>query len=56
MADILKDKLKDDLKSAMKDKDTVRKNVVQMIRSGVLQYEKDNKVTLDDDGILEVAS
>ena len=54
MADILKDKLKDDLKSAMKDKDTVRKNVVQMIRSGVLQYEKDNKVTLDDDGILEV--
>ena len=54
MADVLKDKLKDDLKSAMKDKDTVRKNVVQMIRSGVLQYEKDNKVTLDDDGILEV--
>lgn len=54
MADILKDKLKDDLKSAMKDKDTVRKNVVQMIRSGVLQYEKDNKVTLGDDGILDV--
>ena len=54
MADILKDKLKDDLKSAMKDKDVVRKNVVQMIRSGVLQIEKDNKVTLDDDGVLEV--
>ena len=54
MADILKDKLKEDLKSAMKDKDTVRKNVVQMIRSGVLQFEKDNKVTLDDNGILDV--
>jgi len=25
-----------------------------MVRSAVLQVEKDNKVTLDDDGILEV--
>ena len=50
----LKDKLADDLKAAMKDKDLVRKNAVQMIRAGVLQVEKDNKVTLDDEGILEV--
>ena len=50
----LKDKLMDDLKSAMKDKDTIRKNVVQLIRSGVLQFEKDNKVTLDDDGVSDV--
>ncbi len=50
----LKDKLMEDLKSAMKDKDTIRKNVVQLIRSGVLQYEKDNKVTLDDSGVLDV--
>ena len=50
----LKERLADDLKSAMKDKDVVRKNAVQMIRAGVLQVEKDNKVTLDDDGILEV--
>jgi uncharacterized protein YqeY len=50
----LKDKLMNDLKSAMKDKDIVRKNVVQLIRSGVLQIEKDNKVTLDDDGVLDV--
>ena len=50
----LKDKLMDDLKSAMKDKDIIRKNVVQLIRSGVLQVEKDNKVTLDDDGVLDV--
>jgi len=50
----LKDKLMDDLKSAMKDKDIIRKNVVQLIRSGVLQFEKDNKVTLDDDGVLDV--
>lgn len=50
----LKDKLADDLKSAMKDKNTVRKNVVQMVRAGVLQIEKDKKITLDDDGVLEV--
>ncbi len=50
----LKEKLADDLKSAMKDKDTVRKNVIQLVRAGVLQLEKDNKVTLDDNGVLEV--
>lgn len=50
----LKEKLADDLKSAMKDKDVIRKNVVQMVRAGILQFEKDNKVTLDDEGILDV--
>lgn len=50
----LKEKLAQDLKDAMRDKDTVRKNVVQLIRSSVLQVEKDNKITLDDDGILDV--
>ena len=50
----LKDKLKEDLKSAMKEKDTIRKNVVQLIKAGVLQVEKDSKVTLDDDGVLDV--
>ncbi len=50
----LKERLAEDLKSAMKDKDVVRKNVVQLVRAGVLQLEKDNKVTLDDSGVLEV--
>ena len=50
----LKEKLAQDLKDAMRDKDVVRKNVVQLIRSSVLQVEKDNKITLDDDGILDV--
>ena len=52
----LKDKLMDDLKAAMKDKDTVRKNAVQMVRASVLQVEKDNKVTLDDEGVIEVVA
>lgn len=50
----LKDKLMNDLKDAMKEKDIVRKNTVQLIRSAVLQAEKDNKTVLDDDQVLEV--
>ena len=50
----IKDKLMQDLKDAMKDKDTVRKNTVQLIRSGILQVEKDNKIELDDEGVLDV--
>lgn len=52
----LKDKLMDDLKAAMKDKDSVRKNAVQMVRASVLQVEKDNKVTLDDEGVIDVVA
>ena len=50
----LKEKLAEDLKQSMKNKDVVRKNTVQLVRSGILQYEKDNKVVLDDDGIIDV--
>ena len=50
----LKEQLAADLKDAMKNKETIRKNVVQLIRSGVLQIEKDKKITLDDEGVLDV--
>ena len=50
----LKEKLMEDLKIAMKDKDTVRKNTVQMVRSAILQFEKDNLKELDEEGVLEV--
>ena len=50
----LKEILAADLKAAMKDKDLIRKNTVQMVRSSILQYEKDNLKELDEDGILEV--
>ena len=50
----LKEKLMDDLKAAMKDKDIIRKNTVQMVRSSVLQYEKDNLCELDDEGVLDI--
>ena len=50
----LKERLLDDMKAAMKDKDLNKKNAVQMVRSAVLQVEKDTKVTLEDDGIIDI--
>ena len=35
----LKEKLAEDLKSSMKNKDTVRKNTVQLVRTAILQVE-----------------
>ena len=50
----LKEKLMEDMKSAMKEKDLVKKNTIQFVRAAILQVEKDNKVTLDDEGITEI--
>lgn len=51
---MLKEKLLEDLKSAMKDKNVNRKNTVQMVRASILQVEKDKKIELNDEQILEV--
>ena len=50
----LKERLLNDLKDAMKAKDSVRKDTIQLIRSAILQVEKDKQVTLGDDEITEV--
>ncbi len=50
----LKEALADDLKAAMKDKDKIMKDTVQMVRAAILQVEKDQKITLDDAGVIEV--
>lgn len=50
----LKQVLLDDLKTAMKEKDNIRKNVITMVRAGILQVEKDKKIELGDEGVLEV--
>ena len=50
----LKNVLLDEMKSAMKDKDTIKKDTVQLVRAAILQHEKDNKVVLDDDGVVEI--
>jgi len=50
----LKELLMNDLKQAMKDKDTIRKNAIQMARSAILQVEKDQRKELNEDEMLEV--
>jgi hypothetical protein len=50
----LKDQLFSDLKQAMKDKDTLKKEIVQMVRAGVLQIEKDQKIEADDAVVTQV--
>ena len=49
-----KEKLLEDLKTAMKDKNVIKKNTVQMVRAAILQVEKDKQIELNDDQILEV--
>jgi uncharacterized protein YqeY len=50
----IREQLMQDLKAAMKDKDTIKKNTVTMVRSAILQFEKDNRTELDADGIMEI--
>ncbi len=51
---MLKEKLLEDLKLAMKDKDEIKKNTVQMIRAAILQVEKDKGIKLEDDQIIDI--
>ncbi|MDD4066572.1 MAG: GatB/YqeY domain-containing protein [Clostridia bacterium] len=52
----LKERLMDDLKVAMRNKDVVKKNTITLIRAAILQIEKDQKIELDDNGIIEIIS
>ena len=51
---MLKEKLLEDLKEAMKEKNLIRKNTVQMIRAAILQVEKDKGTELNDEQIIDI--
>ena len=51
---MLKEKLLEDLKSAMKEKNVNKKNAVQMVRTAILQTEKDNGVEVTDEQIIDI--
>ena len=53
---MLKEKLMEDLKESMKNKDVIRKNTIQMVRAAILQIEKDKCIEVEDDKILEIIS
>jgi uncharacterized protein YqeY len=50
----LKDKLTEDLKSAMKSKDQVKKATVTMLRAAIKQIEVDERKELNDNDILDI--
>ncbi len=52
----LKVQLLQDMKTAMKEKDSIKKNTIQLVRSAILQEEKDNKIELTDEAIIQIIS
>ena len=51
---MLKEKLLEDLKVSMREKNVIRKNTVQMIRAAILKIEKDTGKEVDDNKIIEI--
>ncbi len=50
----IKEILMDDLKTSMKEKDTLRKNTITMLRSRIKQYEVDNREDANDDIVMQL--
>lgn len=50
----LNERLSEDMKQAMKDKDKFRLSVIRMIRSSIKNIEIDQRKTLDDDEVLDI--
>lgn len=40
----------------MKNKDTVRKSVITLIRAAIKQYEVDNRIELSEEGVIDIIS
>lgn len=51
---MLKEKLMQDLKDAMKEKNNIKKDTVQMVRAAILQIEKDKGIEVSDEKIIEI--
>lgn len=51
---MIKEKLLEDLKVSMREKQVIRKNVIQMVRAAILQVEKDKQIELTDDQALDI--
>lgn len=50
----LQEKLMEDMKTSMKSKNKVRKNVVTLVRAAVKQREVDERIILEDTDIIEI--
>ena len=52
----LKERLSADFKDALKSRDEIKKNGVNMARAAIKQYEVDHREELDEEGVIEVLS
>ena len=52
----IQQKLMDDLKTSMKTKNKLRKDVITMVRAAVKQREVDERVELTDEDVIEIIS
>lgn len=50
----LKVKLMEDLKSAMRNKDKLRKDTITMVRAAIKQKEVDDRVELNDQDVIDI--
>lgn len=53
---MLKERLLNDMKEAMKNKDVIRKNTIQLVRAAILNKEKDEQKELTDTEIEQIIS
>lgn len=52
----LKEKLMDDFKLSMKNKDTIRKNTITMVRAAIKQIEIDERKELTEEELIDIIS
>lgn len=52
----MKEQLLQELKEAMREKDIIRKNTITLLRSAILQVEKDNQKELNDEEIAGIVA
>jgi uncharacterized protein YqeY len=50
----LKDSISADMKTAMRERDTVRLDTVRLLRAAIQRREVDEQIELDDDNVLQV--
>lgn len=52
----LKEALMEDMKNSMKNKDTIKKNTITMVRAAIKQREVDERIELSDGDVLDIIS
>ena len=50
----IKERLSADLKTAMKENDIFRRDTIRLINAGIKQVEVDKRVSLDDEGVMNI--